>query len=325
MATIKDVANRAGVSVATVSYVLNGTKRVSEAANQRVLEAASALNYRTNRSARALRTGQSQTIGLLVPDLINPYFPELAQAVSERARSLGYSVLLYSTGNELEAELEGIRLLEEHRVDGAIWVPVSDQHPGEMPFPVVVVDRPLSRYDGVSADHYQGGMLLAAYVMEKGHHRIGLLSGQQTLASARLRREGFVSSLKGASIVWEHEVAFSSSLSEEARGALLSRSASIAVCANDVVAINAIKFLGDASIRVPDDVSVVGFDDIPWSAVVRPELTTVRQPLAAIGHKAVEKLHYRMEHPGGAWSHESLPVNLIERETVGVMKGGRQS
>lgn len=316
MATLKDVAQRAAVSIATVSHVINGSKNISPEVVARVVEAAKALNYRRHRSARTLRTGRSNTIGLVVPDLLNPYFPELAQAVADKAHALGYAVLLTNTSNTPESELEGIQLLAEHRVDGAIWVPVTDHYVEKLPFPIVVVDRPLAQYDGVFADHYQGGKLTAQYVQNKGHRRIGLLSGMQTMVSARLRRDGFVEASTDLEISWEHEVPFSSSLSEDVVAALKAKSVSIVVCANDVVAISVIQALEEAGMRVPEDMSVMGFDDIPWAAVVRPALTTVRQPLTAIGLRAVERLHYRLANRESTTHAEMLPVELVERSTV---------
>ncbi|HEX7023002.1 MAG TPA: LacI family DNA-binding transcriptional regulator [Trueperaceae bacterium] len=322
MATLKDVARLAGVSTATVSHVLNASKPVSAAVRERVLDAVQELGYQRNSSARALRTGESRTLGLILPDLTNPYFPALAQTIENRARALGYALLLIDTNNDPANEAAGLRLLAEHGVDGVIWTPLGDTRPNILPFPVVVVDRPLEGLDAVFADHEQGGRLLAEYALELGHRRIGLLVGPQSLPSARLRLRGIRGALSGkADIVWQVETPFSLTLPATAEACIRQRNATLALCASDVIAIGLLRHCDIAGIRVPEDLSLLGFDDIPWASLVRPALSTIHQPLAELGRQALERLQARMAQPDLAPRHIRLPISLVKRASSQAMEG----
>lgn len=317
MATIRDVALRAGVSVATVSYVLNGKKQVSDGVTARVVAAASELNYRPSRSARALRKGHSNTVGLVLPDITNPFFPTLAQAVEHNARKRGFGVVFVDAQGSLEAEREGLELLSEYGVAGAIWCPVGDAvPPAPLAFPVVLLDRPVAGFDAVYSDFVAGGRLAAACALRLGHERIGLLSGPRTLASARLRRQGFLAGLAAQGRlepVWEHVVPFSSDLPAAASDALLKRDITLLVAANDAVAIGVLKRAREAGIAVPSELSVIGFDDISWAELVFPALSTVRQPLAKLGESAVSLLQRRLDAPNGDPQAVVLGVEFVER------------
>ena len=317
MARLKDVAKAAGVSIATVSNVLNGTKSVTPEVHERVLEAIAALGYQPNLHARSLRTGQSRTLGVVVPDLTNPYFPALVQAIETTARSAGYALIVMDAGNDGERETEALTLLSSYRVAGVIWVPVGDQHALTWPFPVVTVDRPVPGCDTVVADHRQGGALVAQHAIALGHRRVGLLSGPRSLASAALRREGFLHAATGRlELVWEHEVPFSSELPPHVSAHLAEPGCSLVVCANDAVAVGVLRVVREAGLRVPDELSVIGFDDVPWSGFIDPALTTVRQPLAALGAGAVTMLHARISEPGLPLRHQTLPVELVARRSA---------
>lgn len=322
MVTLKDVATRAGVSTATVSYVLNGTGSVSPEVAARILEAVEALGYRPNRSARALRTGQSRTLGLVLPDLTNPFFPELAQAVEHAARMKGYAVILIDSREEAEVEEQGFMLLAEYGVEGAIWCPISAQIPARPSSPTVVIDRPIEGFDLVRADVRRGGALIAEYALELGHQRVGLISGPQHLASARLRREGFLEVARGhLEVVWEVEVAFSRKLNEKAVAVLQANEASLIVAANDTLAIGALNVLHTLGKRVPEEVSLLGFDDIPWAELVYPSLSTVKQPLTELGSKAVSLLHRRLHEPDLPLQQLLLDVKLIVRNSARAVHG----
>lgn len=326
MATLKDVANEVGVSVATVSYVLNGTGSVSQAVKNKVNKAVAKLGYRPNRRAQAMRTGVTKSIGLILPDLTNPFFPELAQKVETAARKKGFIVLLFDTQNEPQAEVEVFNILEQHGVDGIIWCPVSKAVPKtskSMSCPIVVVDRPIGGFDVVQSDYKQGGVLLAEYVGQSGHVCLGLLSGPGDIESACQRRDSFVSALPdGIDIVWDVEVPFSMELTSDARSKLNEDVASLIVCGDDVIAVGAIKELNAMGLRVPEDVSVVGFDNIPWSTVVKPQLTTISQPLGALGAEAFKLLVTKMAEPEQTTKKIILDVELVVRESVAKPRGG---
>jgi LacI family transcriptional regulator len=317
MAKLKDVAIRAGVSIATVSNVLRGTKATTSDVRERVLRAALELGYVPNPHAQSLRTGQSRTLGLVVPDLTNPYFPALAQAIETTARAHGYALLVMDAGNESQRDMASLALMASYRVAGVVWVPVADDAQPTWPFPIVTVDRPVPGCDAVVADHALGGALIAGHALALGHRRVGLLSGPRALPSAASRRRGFLENAAGAMVVaWEHEVPFSSDLPADVVTRLRTPDCSLVVCANDAVAVAVLRALRDAGIDVPAQVSVIGFDDVPWAAFVEPPLTTVRQPLADLGAGAVEVLLDRLAHPTTPPQRRTLPVTLVARRST---------
>lgn len=317
-ATIKDIAALSGVSTAAVSFALNGTGSVGEEVRQRVLAAAKALDYQRNHSAISMRTGQSHTIGLVLPDLCNPYFPELAQAVEDAARRAGYAVLLADSGNGRD-ERESLERLVRHGVDGICWCPdtvVDRETIRTLSTPIVLVDRPLPGFDVAHSDYEMGGRLLVEHLAKAHHRRIGLLAGRQDVPGAAERRNGFVDALvPELTLVWEARTAHSLDLDAEAAAQLGRRDVDVIVCANDVIAIAAIRLLKQQGLEVPRDVAVVGFDDIPWSTIVTPNLTTIRQRVTEIGHKGVELLLRRFADPAGPFLTVALGVELVVRES----------
>lgn len=316
MATMMDVARKAGVSVATVSHVLNDSKTVSDKTSRRVRAAAEELGYHPNRSARALRKGYSQTLGLLFPDLRNPFFSELVYAVEEEARRLGYSLILVDTsGDETEEEL-GFTWLNEHRVAGAIWIPSSGR-PIRSTFPVVCVDRPMEGLDQVYSDHYQGGRLIARHAIESGHRAAALISGPREITSACLRRNGFLDGIgTELSIAWEAFASFSGALDSETIERLGRSKATFIFASNDMIAMSTIRALTERGFDVPGDVSVAGFDDVPWAGLVSPSITTVHQDIATVGREAVRTWVEGIAHPRRAPVRSVLPVELVQRAST---------
>lgn len=326
MATVKDIAAAGGVSVATVSNVLNDRPNVGAATRQRVLRIAQQLDYRPNRAAQAMRTGRTRAIGLVLPDLTNPFFPELAQAVENTARSLGLLVCLIDSQGRPEGEADGFSLLMQHAVDGIIWCPLGARVPAQMKNParpVVLIDRPRAGYAVVHSNYIMGGRLLAEYAARMGHRRFGLLSGPQHIESARQRRDGFVKALpKGCEVAWEVCVGFDGVLTKEACAALKQRRrATLIVAGNDLIAIGAIRRLAEQGVQVPDEVSVTGFDNIRWTDLLTPRLTTIAQPVGAIGAKAVELMQERMSSGKIDTQRAVFDVELIERDSVRRLSG----
>ncbi|MBL4680839.1 MAG: LacI family DNA-binding transcriptional regulator [Pseudomonadales bacterium] len=323
MTTLKDVAKYVGVSVATVSYVLTGRGSVSGEMSERVLAAVEELGYRPNRKAQAMRTGISNSIGIILPDLTKPFFPLLAQQVENKARQAGYAVLLVDCQNKTEAEEEGFELLSQQGVDGVIWFPINNTLPKSFErllCPVVLIDRSLPGCDTVHCDYSHGGQLQAEYVIKMKHKKVGLLSGPKTVESARKRRRGFVNAAKGKfDIVWELDIPFSSQLPEAAINALKRQEASMIVCADDLMAIGTMGALNDLKIKVPDQVSVIGFDNISWSTVVTPKLTTINQPISEIGAEAINLLQHRIANTRKRKEASRtiiLDVDLVERAST---------
>jgi LacI family transcriptional regulator len=321
MATVKDIAAAVGVSVATVSNVFNGRPNVGRATRRKVLRVAKQMGYRPNRAAQAMRTGRTRAIGLVLPDLTNPFFPELAQAVENTARRRGLLVCLIDSQSRPEGEANGFALLMQHAVDGIIWCPLGARLPAHLKSlarPVVLIDRPRPGYAVVHSNYLMGGRLLAQYALRMGHTRVALLSGPQNIESARQRREGFVKAFpRDIKIVWEVCVGFDGILTPAAHAALeRRRTATLIVAGNDLIAISAIRHLARHGVSVPEEVSVTGFDNIRWTDVVTPRLTTIAQPVGAIGAKAVELMQERMSGEKIAARSTIFDVELIERDSV---------
>jgi LacI family transcriptional regulator len=326
MARLKDVALAAGVSTATVSNVLRGAKATTPEVQQRVRDAIDRLGYLPNPHAQSLRTGHSRTLGVVVPDLTNPFFPALVQAVETTARAHGYALLVMDAANDVVREAESLALMASYRVAGVVWVPVGDAPRVEWPFPIVTVDRPVAGCDAVVADHAQGGALVARHAIALGHRRIGMLSGPRALPSAALRREGFFATADLAlQVVWEHEVPFSSELPADVHARLRQPDCSLVVCANDAVAVGVLRALREAGTGVPDDVSIIGFDDVPWAEFIDPALTTVRQPVPVLGAEAVTMLLARIATPGGPPRYRTLEVELVVRRSAAAVGRGTRA
>ena len=319
--TLHDVAKEAGgVSAATVSNVLNDTGSVGEKVKRRVLKAVKKLSYRPNHSAQAMKTGRTKTLGFILPDLTNPFFPELAQSIEKRAREKGYSVLLVDTHGDTKAEEEGVRQLFQHAVDGIVWCPstskdiLSELAPG---VPAVVIDRPITKYDSVSSDYASGERMIAEYAIEQGHKRIGIACGPQELDSAKRRVQSFVDNIEGrAEVIWITENEYSMTLNHKLKRRALENKVSLIVAGNDLIAISLIALLTESGLDVPADVSVIGFDDIPWCSIVSPKLTSIRQPTAKMGREAVNILLRRIEEPEKPTLSVVLDVSLNVRASV---------
>lgn len=318
--TLHDVAKEAQVSVATVSNVLNSTGSVGQTVKARVDDTVRKLNYRTNHSAKAMKTGKTQTLGLVVPDITNPFFSKLVQSIEEIAREKGYSVLLIDARINSTAEQEGVQHLFQYGVDGIIWCPlnsadtIAEFAPG---IPTIVVDRPISDYDSVSSNFVMAEKLLAEYAIKQGHKKIGLACGPKSLESAEHRTQSFLDHIEGhAEVVWVTQNAYSLDLNYELKQHALNNDVSLIVAGNDLIALGLISLLQDSGINVPNDISILGFDDTPWCNLVSPKLTSIRQPIVEMGKKAISILLNRIENPTAKVQNIVLDVTLSERDSV---------
>lgn len=312
---MRDVANAAGVSSATVSYVLNDLNKVSAEVDAHVRKVAREMGYSRNTAARALKTGRHHVIGCIVPTLASPVFPEIVQAVQRRAEELGYATFVIDSGEGRKREEQAIQSLAKHGVDGAVALLASRPPLSDLPqFPIVAIDQPVLGLDSVRADHLTGGRLMAEYVIALGHRRVGLVSGDLDLLSSRERHEGFMAAGRGRlEICWDVEVSLIPTLPQTAVEAIRRRDVTMIACVNDVVAIGVLSALRDNGISVPGDVSVFGFDDMVWSDWPLIDLTTIRQPLADLGRDAVDLLVDRLGDPAKPTRDIVLPVSLIKR------------
>lgn len=325
-ASIKDVARDAGVSIAAASYALNGRQGVAEVTRRRVMKAAAKLNYSPSKTAQTMRTGKTDAIGLVLPDLTNPFFPQFAKSVQQSASAIGKSVFLIDTSNDPEVEKEGVIRLVRQGVDGIIWWPSKPENCdsiGELGIPLILVDCKRAGIDSVTSDHELGGKLLAELVNESSLRRIGLIRGPSNFCSAGLRRNGFVDNLKNHSeLVWEEQNSYSAPLSDTIKSHITRENIDLVVCPNDLIAIEVIRYLRSIDKKVPYDVSVTGFGDIQFSDIISPPLTTVHQPLAEMGAEAVKLLQRRIDSPDAATEDIVLTVHAVIRSSMLAKIGG---
>jgi LacI family transcriptional regulator len=310
-ATRDDVAARAGVSSATVSYVVNnGPRPVAEATRARVLAAIAELSYHPDAVARSLRARRSRALGLVVPDNANLFFAELAHRLESAAALHGYSILLCNSQEDLENERKHLATLRDRRVDGIVLIPTDAtggyDHPWIDDIPVLALDRvPLGwRGDAVHTDGYAGGKLAVEHLLSLGHRRIGLIHGPPKLTHARDRLKGNLDAL--AALGEAHNRQYQDEGNFDYAGGWAAARALLALperptalcCGNDALAVGALALAHAAGLRVPDDVSIAGFDNVPIAAFTVPALTTIAQPYGDMATKAIELLLDRIESPG---------------------------
>ncbi len=318
--TLKHVAEAVGVSLATVSYALNNGGSVGRETRDRVIAMAEQLGYQPNLSAKAMRTGRTGALGMVLPDLTNPFFPLLAQTVIHAGRAEGYSVFLTDTQGSKEAESQSIDALIQRGVDGIVWFPINDapdSQPNLQGVPAVVLDRNIEGFDSVCADYATGGAAAAKYLIDAGHRRIGILAGPGDVSSSRIRTDAARAYVEAhAHLAWQLEAAYSADLDQEIVHALTRGNATAIVAGSDLIAIGAIQALQRADKRVPEDVSVVGFDNIAWGEWCVPGLTTIDMPVTEIGVEAVALLLRRIRAPDEPRRRVVFDVALVERMSV---------
>jgi len=320
--TMRDIAEVAGVSVQTVSCVMNNTGSISEPIRDKVRKIADRFGYRPNLSAKAMRTGRTQTIGLVIADLRVPFFPELAYCVQRAAARRGYSVLIVDTDGSPEQTAERILSLKAMAVDGVI---TTESIPAvfDLGLPTVMIGAPVRGLDTVTSNDAAGGAMVADHLLRLGHRRIGLVSSPRA-GCIPVRRATLLEGLKGrAKVVWEVMTPSSEIITNDIRRQFNSIDVTAVVCSHDLVAIGVLRALWEMGISVPSDVSVIGYDDVQWSAIVSPALTTIRQPFAELAEKSVEVLLDRMERPQRRARRVVVDVSLVERETVADLTMGK--
>jgi LacI family transcriptional regulator len=320
---LADVAALAEVSVATVSKVVNHRYGVAAHTIERVQKAIDELGYAGNISASSLRSHHTNALGILVAEF-EPYSAELLKGVSRAARGTDYEILAYTGGQNEGWERRSLARLGGTLIDGAIMVTPTVVGV-RTSIPVVAVDphEGPTELPTVDADSLRGGRLATQHLIELGHRRIALLSGRADLDSARLREEGFRAAMAEAGLPIDEDLVVDASfqpvLASEATRRLLSmvNPPTAIFAANDITALRAMEVADDLGLRIPEDLSVIGFDDIPDAAAATPPLTTVRQPLQMMGE---ESLHLLLDLLNGVDSprHIRLDVDLIERSSCSV-------
>src|SRR5271166_2431206 len=330
--TIRDVAARAGVSVATASNVVNGNRPVGEASRRRVLEAIAALGYRVDRSASALRGSSTRLIGMAVPDITNVFFAGLIHGVEALAERDGYDLLLVSSNEDAGLERRRVEALVARRIDGLIVAPATDDSMPRLAAeglrlpPTVLVDRGAGApgFDTVSADCEAGAYAAVKHLIELGHRDIAVLGHSGRLQNIALRVAGCRRALHEAGLEGRERVVYGGRDLERLRGAIemelhrADRPTAIFALTN-VCALAAIKAARGLNLDIPGDVSIVGFDDFDWMSALRPYLSTVAQPKDGLVEESWRLLMLRLA-PDGAdleASRVELPCALKVRESTG--------
>ena len=334
--TIRDVARRAGVSAATASNVVNGRRPVGEASRKAVNAAIGELGYRLNSLASALRGRRSRLIGILVPDVANPFFASLVHRIEIEAARSDYELVLVTSGEDANVERRRIEALVDRRIDGLLAVPAGDDSLGALrndvpPLalpPAVLIDRGFgaSGFDTVGADCAAGAHAATRHLIGLGHRDIAVLSHSTELANIEARISGYRRALEEAGLSGRERICVGGHALEGLRGAIeqelhrADRPTAIFALTN-VSALAAIKAVRARGLDIPGDVSVVGFDDFDWMSALRPYLTTVAQPVEEFAASAWRLLMQRIAGDAGAASRAiELPCLLKIRESTGPVR-----
>ncbi|WP_282175800.1 substrate-binding domain-containing protein [Vibrio nereis] len=330
MATMKDIAKLAGVSTSTVSHVINKSRYVSEEISERVNKAAQELNYTPSALARSLKVNRTKTIGMLVTTSTNPFFGEVVKGVERSCYHKGYNLILCNTEGDNERMRESINTLLQKRVDGLILmcsslegerIDVFDKYPD---IPVVVMDwgPMLFTSDKIQDNSLRGGYMAAKYLVDAGHKNIGCITGPLVKHQAQMRYEGYKRALNEAGLEfnphWIIESDFECEGGYDSFNKMCEKGPlpeAIFVC-NDMMAMGVINAANERGIRIPEDLSIIGYDDIHIAKFMTPALTTIHQPKYRLGKAAVEALLNKLD--GGETEPQVVQLEpaLVERKTV---------
>ncbi len=330
MATMKDIARLAGVSTSTVSHVINKSRFVSDEIAERVNNAAQQLNYAPSALARSLKMNRTKTIGMLVTTSTNPFFGEVVKGVERSCYHQGYNLILCNTEGDNQRMKASINTLLQKRVDGLLLMcstlegerlDVFDRYPD---IPVVVMDWGpiLFASDKIQDNSLQGGYMAAKYLIECGHREIGCITGPLIRHQAQMRYEGYKRALAEAGIAinpdWIVESDFECEGGYQAFEKLYQRGKlpSALFVSNDMMAMGVIQAASQRGLRVPDDLSLIGYDDVHIAKFMTPSLTTIHQPKYRLGKAAVDTLLYRLENPDTTAQVVQLEPTLVVRNSV---------
>lgn len=326
MATIKDVACKAGVSVSTVSHVLNHTRFVSDPLRGKVLAAVEELNYSPNPLARGLRKGTSSSIAVVLSDVVNPFFPRVVRGIEDCAKENGYNIVLCNTDESSSEEQACMSLLRSKNVDGFIVSPTSQGAETLAPASekIVIIDRRCNelKVDQVFSDNVDGAYRAVKHLLELGHRDIGIIVEMLSISTFADRFEGYKKALS------EHGVALNDAFIREAgleiEGAYSATEAlvnafprvSAIFSTNNLMTLGVLEYVKKNQIRFPEELSLVGFDDPEWTAVFHPGITSVAQQPYEMGYKAAEMLVNRIEGDGTPPVQVCLECELRVRESA---------
>jgi LacI family transcriptional regulator len=334
--SMKDVATLAGVSVGTVSNVLNSPDLVSAATQERVRQAIDKLGWVRNESARQLRAGRSRSVGMVVIDIANPFFTDVARGVEDVANEQGLAVILCNSDDRPEKEAAYLDVLAEQRVQGVLITPTAVLSPAlttlrERGVPVVFVDRRAPGTDqcSVAVDDVTGGRLAADHLLERGHRRVAFVGGPTGLPQVQERHDGVEQAVRetcgsddALTVVSPSvlTVAGGREAGELIVGMPASRRPTAAICANDLVALGLLQEMVRHGVRVPDEFAIVGYDDIDFAAAAAVPLSSVRKPRHELGRRAAELLLDEARGPEHVHEQLVFEPQLVVRESSMVRK-----
>ena len=332
--TIDDVARHSGVSKATVSRVINGNYGVSEALRERVLAAIDTLGYQPDRSARRLRGTTSELLGIIIPDIQNPYFTSVVRGIEDLAYDQKMNVLLCNTDDDPGKQEAYIRVMMAERVAGLILAPsfgiaieplVQLRRLGT---PVVLIDRSVSHLplDTVVADNFQGAYDGTRHLIAQGYQRIAFIGGEVELSPGRERRAGYQQAIIDSGLTVDPALMqldhFKIDSGQRLAHQLLSgpHRPDAVFSASNLLTLGVMKAIREAGLRIPDDLALVGFDDMPWASELYTPLTVVAQPTYELGQEAVRTLLRRRSAPDAPIHTVTLRTSLIVRESCGATR-----
>ena len=331
MATLRDVAREADVSVSTVSRVFNEPDKVREDTRQRVQQAVDELGYRPSRVARRLRleNGFAHMLGLVIPDIQNPFFADLARGVEDIAQANGYTVIVNNSDEDSAKQRLCLETLRTESVDGVIVPPVREQDEdidtlAQSGVPVVCVDRRMKMiaYDTIVSDNVRGAYEAVNHLIENGHRRIGFIGGIPTISTSIERREGYEKALVDHGIEVDRALIREGD-SRQGSGRRLAESLldmpdmpTALLSGNNLMTLGSLEAINLRGLRIPQDISVVAYDDVPWALALNPPLTAVDQPGYEMGRRAAEMLLQRIHEPKRSPTLVTLQPKLIVRKSV---------
>lgn len=334
-ASIYDVAREARVSVFTVSAVVNHKSHVGKKLRERVEVAIRKLNYRPNLLARGLAKQKTHTIGMIVPDIANPFFPMVVRGAEDAAQKRGYNLLLCNSDDSQEKEESALELLLSKRVDGILLTkaacdltPPLRQLIQEMKVPIVLVMRTFPRIsrDAVITDDYRGAYEAVSHLARAGRKRIGLIGGPRKVSNGKARWEGFRDALKANGLAYDSELVIEGDYRVEsgyrAGNLVLSHRPEGIYVANFLMTVGLLKAAEEMGLRCPEDFGLVSFDDYPWLSTFHPKLTTVELPKYQLGQEAAELLLDRVGGNSGPGVLKKLQPELRVRESCGFKQQG---
>lgn len=331
--TIKDIAKRANVSVTTVSLVMNNkAEHISEKTKQKIFQVVEELDYKPSQVARSLVTSKSRTIALIVPDISNPFFSEIAKGISDVLYQNGYNLFLSTSYDNIEQELQSITTLSEYSIDGLIISTVNtndSQYEAvlkKLNVPIILLDRhsALKGYTSIGVADKDGGYQATQYLLDNGHERIACITGSVDIQNLQERLAGYREALQQRDIAYDEQLVEYAELTIEGgyiatKNILAKQPVSAIFACNDLMALGVYQAALERGLKIPEQLSVVGFDDISLSKYLNPKLTTMHQPIYQIGTAAANSILDAVINGKTKPEDIIFDLHLVERDSVSTL------